>query len=149
MSEQLLAEERARFLWKLWDESPALQGRDEWVGHIATSIKAAERQARAEVLAACAEHVYKHLAKRSAEATGGKFNNPALAAEMSGLAIGLKAEILALQPAAAALEALLREAELKGIKSAHAPGHVCSSGCPVLNRIAELEQARAILGRSK
>ena len=109
MSEQLSAEERARFLWKLWDESPALQGRDEWVGHIATSIKDAEKQAQAEVLAACRKRL-KQAARSVKDVQLMRKYTDAQMELVTTLLNDLANNVfMNLQPVASDLEALLRE----------------------------------------
>ncbi len=104
-------------------------------------VQKAEKQARAEVLASIHAWYDKlfHTWKKV------DWGLPPLPGSDRALMTALLKE--GPKPAASDLEALLREAELKGLKLAHNP-EKCSVfwDCPAASRIAYLEKARIISG---
>ena len=128
MSNQLSASERARLvvqeLSSDFEESSSLEE------FIAYAILDANKQAGAEVLAACIARL-----RESAKAFTNSYN-----AHLFGMAVKVLEN---LQPAASGLGELLRKAELRGILLAHKFDDT-HKRCRSCRRITELDKAHTI-----
>ncbi|KKM61007.1 hypothetical protein LCGC14_1536120, partial [marine sediment metagenome] len=132
--------------------------RKELIQKIAVALEKALKQARAEVLAACIKKIdpdwlieilraYNDFAELD---SSGTYPRNVVDEEIENLET-----LHQLQPSTSSLEALLREAELKGLKSDcigiddRLDSHNHNRDCVHCQRIAELEKARASEKRSK
>lgn len=101
-----------------------------------------ERRARAKVLAACLSKVDAFIAGCRKVAWD---KRPLTAGEIKEYWEGVRKQFQEIQPAASALEKLLREAELKGLKLGYCTSRhdIPNSPCKRCARIDELEKAHA------